>query len=40
MDALAREMLGVALYAWDALMMEKMASAIGLSDVAEPSRRR
>lgn len=38
MDALAREMLGVALYAWDALMMEKMASAIGLSDVAEHYR--
>ena len=38
MDALAREMLGVALYAWDALMMEKMASAIGLPDVAEHYR--
>ena len=38
MDALAREMLGVAFYAWDALMMEKMASAIGLPDVAEHYR--
>lgn len=34
-DALGREMLGVAFYAWDARMMAEMANAIGMTEVAE-----